>query len=167
MADPRSSNPNEITQQISAPCLSGAKRVASSLTTSQFSMLSQRQLHPKIFWAFSIPQKFFSLPSFSYCSLSSLGPPFPILHLVIISVHTGIVSLENESLLKFCILLILYMFWESLLRAEILKEMWKELEKKTILLGKRPPCYDSPKFHNSYSENVWSQASKSHITWRF
>lgn len=30
--------------------------------------------------------------------------------LVIIPVHTGIISLENESLLKFCILLIFYMF---------------------------------------------------------
>lgn len=30
--------------------------------------------------------------------------------LVIISVHTGIVSFQNEPLLKFCILLILYMF---------------------------------------------------------
>lgn len=46
----------------------------------------------------------------------SLTPSLPVRpppsgpHLVIVSVYTGVISLENESLLEFRILLILYMF---------------------------------------------------------
>lgn len=113
-----------------------------------------------IFLVFSIPQKFFCPPSFSYCNLS-LHPPLSILYLVIISVHTGIISLENESLLKFCILLILYMFWEPLFRAGIGRKMWKG--GKALLLGSRPP---STGLLNSTTLIRWISGvrhSKSHI----
>lgn len=153
VADLKNCRPNEIPQQTWAPCVSEGSVQLNNCTQS--SGVSQTQLRRTalcifILRHFQFPPPPNLLPSQFLLLQSPLVPPLPTLHLVIISVHTGIISLENESLLKFCILLIFYVFWESLFRAEIWKEMWRERRKKAFTLGRRTSRHRSSQFHTLY-----------------